>query len=153
MLPGMVAARPMLSVLRSRSRAAGPFRIGVLVALLLALMYTHGASGESTAGHVHAGASSQVTLNAHQAAAAEHSHDVPGSHTGERHADHHDAPAPDHAAHECVSGQPEHGAALPAPCEAPLQAVRPPHSHVLTATRPAAVPWTSPPTDSAVLRI
>lgn len=156
MLPGMVAARPILSVLRSRSHSAGPWLKWVLAALLLALTYTHGVSAESAAGHGHAGASRSVTMDVQQAGAAEHSHDGLGSHSDQRpsdqrHADHDDAPDPEHAAHQCVSGQPEQGAALPAPCEAP--AMRPPYAYVLTASRPAAS-WTSPPLpDSAVLRI
>lgn len=148
----MVAARPIPSVLRSRSPAAGPLLTWVLAALLLALMYTHGVSGESAAGHAHPGAAGSVTPGTQEPGAAEHSHDGPGSHSGRRHIDHHDAPEPDHAAHQCVSGQPEQGAALTAPCEAP--AVQPAHLYVPTATRPAAAPWASPPLpDSAVLRI
>ncbi|MET8682453.1 DUF6153 family protein [Streptomyces sp. NPDC004647] len=154
MLPGMVAARPILSALRSRSPAAGPWRTWVLAALLLALMYTHGVSGESAAGHAHTGASSSVTLDAQEAAAAGHSHDGPGSHSSQRHIDHHEAPEPDHAAHQCVSGQPEQGVALPAPCEAPLAAVPPTHAYVPTASRPAAAFGVPPPLpDSTVLRI
>jgi hypothetical protein len=149
----MVAAWPVLSVLRSRSRAAGPLWMSVLAALLLALMYTHGVSGESAAGHAHPAASSSVTLATQDASAAEHSHDgLGGSHSDQRHADHDDAPDSEHAAHQCVSGQPEQGAALPAPCEAPM--VRPPHAYVLTASRPAAAPWASSHLPgSAVLRI
>jgi hypothetical protein len=145
----MFAAGSILSVLRSRSRAAGRWWTGVLAALLLALMYTHGVSGESAAGHAHPA----VTLATQDASAAEHSHDgLGGSHSDQRHADHDDAPDSEHAAHQCVSGQPEQGAALPAPCEAPM--VRPPHAYVPTASRPAAAPWASSLLPgSAVLRI
>lgn len=152
-LPGMVAAWPVPSVPRSRSRAVGPWWMSVLAALLLALVYTHGVSGESAAGHVHPGTST-VTLAAQEGTTTEQSHGVPGAHSHERDADHHKAPTPGHAAHECVSGQPEHGAALPAPCESALPVVRPPYPRAWTGTAPTAVPWTSLPfADSAVLRI
>lgn len=154
MLPGMVATRPVLRVPRSRSRSAGPLRICVLAALLLAVMYTHGVSGESAAGHAHPGAFSLAALHTEESAAGEHSHDGPGSHLDELSGNREDAPAPDHAAHQCVSGQPEQGALLAAPCESPLEAIRPPHSYGETAVQPAGVPWTSPPfPDFTVLRI
>lgn len=111
----MVAARPILSVLRSCSSAAGPRR-WVLAARLFALMYTHAVSGESAASHAHPGVmSSSVAPDAQEAAAVAHSHDGPSSHSGERHVDDHNAsaPVPEHAAHECVSSQPQQGVALP----------------------------------------
>lgn len=152
MLPAMVAARPILNVLRSRSYAAGPWRTWALATLLLALFYTHGVSAESAAGHAHPGASSSVTMTTHDAIAVEHSHDGVGSHSGQRHADQDDAPASEHAAHECVSGQPEQGTELPTPCEVPM--IRTPHASVPIDGRPAALPWASPPLpDSAILRI
>ncbi|MEV3989917.1 DUF6153 family protein [Streptomyces sp. NPDC049837] len=149
----MVAAR-LTPSMWSRSRAAGPLRTWVLAALLLALAYTHGVSGESAAGHAHPRASSAVTLAADGTAPAGHTHDHTVPDHGERNADHHDAPSPDHAAHHCVSGQPEQGPALPAPCEAPLTVgERFPRMSVLIATRPDAVAWPPAPPDSTVLRI
>ncbi|MET9514340.1 DUF6153 family protein [Streptomyces sp. NPDC002994] len=147
----MVAARPILKVLRSRSYAAGPWRTSVLAVLLLALMYTHGVSGESAAGHAHPGASTSATQHA---TAAAHHHDGLGSHSDQRHSDHDDAPESEHAAHQCVSGHPEQGVALPAPCEAPM--IRSPHAHAYAHNdgRPGAARWAAPPLpDSTVLRI
>lgn len=153
MLPRMFAARPIPSTC-SRSRAAGRLRTWALTALLLALAYTHGVSGESAAGHAHPGTYSTVGVAAHGTTTAGHPHDETARDHGERDADHHDAPAPDHAAHHCVSGQPEQGPALPMPCEAPLAVERLPHTSALIAARPGSVAWQPPRTpDSTVLRI
>ncbi|MBT2398762.1 hypothetical protein [Streptomyces sp. ISL-100] len=149
----MTVAPATRSAPRSRSRAAGPWRTWVLAALLLTLMYTHGVSAESAAGHAHLGApTNAVALNVQAPVSAEYDHDAPGSHSHQRHTDDHEAPAPQHAAHECVSGQPVQAAALSAPCEA--QAIRPPYAYVPAAARSAVADWSSPLLpDSAVLRI
>lgn len=154
MLPGMVLARATRSAPRSRFRAAGPWRMWVLAALLLTLMYSHGVSAESAAGHAHLGApTNTAALNAPDPDPAAHSHEAPDPHSGQGHTDHQDAPEPDHAAHQCVSGQPQQGAALPAPCEA--QAIhRPPYAYAAGAARPVTALLASAPVpDSAVLRI
>ncbi|MFE9023897.1 DUF6153 family protein [Streptomyces sp. NPDC007808] len=153
----MVAARPTLHMLRSRSRAAGPWRLLGLVTLLYALVYTHGVSAEGAAGHAHPGASALATVHAHEPAhepaRTEHSHHGSSSHDDGRPGGHHEEPVPDHAAHQCVSAQPQQGVELPAPCEAPLQAVRPPHA-VRLITAPAATPRAPASVlDSTVLRI
>ncbi|WP_374195857.1 DUF6153 family protein [Streptomyces sp. ISL-24] len=150
----MVAARPTLGILRSRLRAAGPWRLLGLATLLFALVYTHGVSAEGAAGHVHPGASGPVTVHTQEPAGIEHSHHRSTSHEDERSGDHHDEPGSDHAAHQCVSGQPQQGVDLPAPREAPLEAVQPPPHAVRLITAPAAVPRApaSVP-DSTVLRI
>lgn len=154
MLPRMAVARATRDAPRSRSRAAGPWRTWVLAALLLALMYTHGVSAESAAGHAHPGApTNTASLNVQDSGSAEHSHEAPDPHSGQGHTDHQDAPEPDHAAHQCVSGQPQQGAALPAPCQA--QAIhRPPYAYASGAARPvAALRASAPVPDATVLRI
>ncbi len=126
----------------------------MLAALLLTLMYTHGVSAESATGHAHLGApTNAVALNVPDAGSAEHSHEAPDPHPGQGHTDHRDAPEPDHAAHQCVSGQPQHGTALPLPCEA--QTIHwPPYAHASGAARPVTALLASAPVpDSAVLQI
>lgn len=154
MLRGMVVARATRSAPRSRSRAAGPWRTWVLAALLLTLMYTHGVSAESAVGHAHLGAPTNVVaLNAQAPGSAGHSHEAPDPHSGQWPTDHQDAPEPDHAAHQCVSGQPQQGAAMPGPCE--TQAIHgPPYAYATSAVRPVtALLGSAPVPDSAVLRI
>lgn len=154
MLPGMVVARAIRSAPRSRSRAAGSWRMWVLAALLLTLMYSHGVSAESAEGHAHLGApTNTAALNAQDPGSAGHSHEAPEPHSGQGHTDHQDVPEPEHAAHQCVSGQPQQGAALPLPCEA--QAIhRPPYAYAAGPARPVTALLASAPVpDSAVLRI
>ncbi|MFD9207405.1 hypothetical protein ACFVZM_14160 [Streptomyces sioyaensis] len=152
----MVTARPIFSVLRSRSHRAGPLRLLWLAALLLALVYTHGVSTEGAAGHT---SPVLVTSAAAQAVSDgdERGHSAHAEHPTEavaldEHDDGHDAA---HPATACVSSQPEHGADLPAPCEAPLGSV-PLLSHAATqaAGPPHAVSESPPLTGSStVLRI
>ncbi|OEJ21986.1 hypothetical protein AR457_39390 [Streptomyces agglomeratus] len=128
----------------------------MLAALLLTLMYSHGVSAESATGHAHLGApTTAAALNVADPGSAGHSHEAPDPHSGQGHTDpHQDAPAePDHAAHQCVSGQPQQGAALPAPCEA-LTIHRPPYAYASAAARfVPALRASAPVPDSAVLRI
>ncbi|OKK03451.1 hypothetical protein AMK26_18300 [Streptomyces sp. CB03234] len=127
----------------------------MLAALLLTLMYTHGVSAESAAGHSHLGApANAVALNAQDPGPAGHSHEAPDHpHSGQGHPDHQDAPEPDHAAHQCVSGQPQQGTALPGPCETPA-IHRPPYAYASGAARPVtALRASAPLPDTAVLRI
>lgn len=154
MLPGMVATRPVLRMPRSRSRAAGPLRICVLAALLLAVLYTHGVSAEGAAGHAHPGAvGSAAAPHMEEPAAGGHGHEGPGAHPDGLPGDREDAPGPDHAAHHCVSGQPEQGVPLAAPCESSLEAVRPPHPYGQAAVRSAGVLRAPPPfSDFTVIR-
>ncbi|GAA2973333.1 hypothetical protein GCM10010446_67180 [Streptomyces enissocaesilis] len=154
MLPGMAVARATRSAPRSRSRAAGPWRTWVLTALLLTLVYSHGVSAESASGHAHLGAPTNAAApNVPDPGSAEHSHEAPGPRPGQGHTDHQDAPEPDHAAHQCVSGQPQQGAALPVPCETPTP-YRPPYAYASVAVRfVPALRASAPVPDSAVLRI
>lgn len=65
---------------------------------------------------------------------AGHSRQTPDN-SGGGHTGHRNAPEPDHAAHQCVSGQPQQGAARPDPCET-RAAHRPPYAYASAAARP-----------------
>lgn len=136
----MVTAPPMFSVLRVRSHRAGPLRLLCLAVLLLGLVYTHGVSRESAAGHL---SPVSATLSAEAFAddgepGASVQPPAEGAARGE-HGGGHEGP---HPAQDCVSSQPEHGAELPAPCLAPLDA-----AHV---TQPLTASGTAGPARSVV---
>ncbi|WKX69127.1 hypothetical protein [Streptomyces sp. XD-27] len=155
----MVTARPTSSLLRTRPTSAGPVRALWLAALLLGLLYTHGLSGESVAGHMTAGSSVTAAAPVHTAharadgggtavaAAADHAEPRLGP-------GHHDHGEPGHAELDCLSGKPQHGIDLPTPCAAPPAAVpsAPVHRGAVTRRGPAETP--PPPVgDPAILRI
>ncbi|MBO8191855.1 hypothetical protein ITI46_09225 [Streptomyces oryzae] len=132
----MVTARSALSMLRVRSHRAGPLRLLWLAVLLLGLLYTHGVSAESAAGHIDpvsvspAAQMSSGEAEVHGASAE----GVPG--TSAEHAveaagcDEHDGGHETaHPAQDCVSVQPEPAGELPSPCLAPLDAVQSPLLH------------------------
>ncbi|WP_431046041.1 DUF6153 family protein [Streptomyces sp. P1-3] len=154
----MVTARPPSSLLRARRTSAGPVRVVWLAALLLGLLYTHGLSGESVAGHMAAGSSvtaaSTHTARTHAevggtAVAAVADHPEPRLGPG-----HHDHEESGHAAPDCLSGKPQHGIDLPMPCAAPPAAVpsAPAHHGAVMRRGPAETP-PPPARDSAILRI
>ncbi|MGY5080926.1 hypothetical protein ACWIGX_28180 [Streptomyces nigrescens] len=150
----MVTAQPMFSALRVRPHRAGPLRVLWLAALLLGLLYTHGVSTESAAGHT----SPMSVSAAAPASSGDAGHGVPAQHAVEdavpdEHDGDHEA---EHPAQDCLSSQPEHGADLPVPCLAPLDAVQLPEPHTAVGmAKSARAVSASPPLTgtSAILRI
>ncbi|CAM5583005.1 hypothetical protein GCM10010298_73180 [Streptomyces microflavus] len=154
----MVTARRSLSLLRTRSEPAGPLRLLWLlwlVMVLFSLLYTHGLSGESAAGHVISGPPASAAVPAHGASTG-HGKAEPAARSAgqgaapDGHGNHETA----HGAEECASGQPQNGADLPAPSTTPLDAVQMRNAHAWAAARPATNEPASPPSAApAVLRI
>ncbi|MET8681945.1 DUF6153 family protein [Streptomyces sp. NPDC004647] len=153
----MVTAQPTFSALRARSRRAGPLHVLWLATLLLGLLYTHGMSAEGAAGHISAAAPAAVQTvsdDGHEDGGHRETADpsvegpAPGGHNGG-----HDSSA--HPPQDCLSGQPEHGMELPAPCPAPLDAVQTLHAHPAAVTSPIDIASAPPPLrgSSTVLRI
>ncbi|MFI0259583.1 hypothetical protein ACH4OW_11170 [Streptomyces sp. NPDC017056] len=126
----MVTARSPFGVQRSRP-SASPFCALWLAVLLLGLMYTHALSAWSVVGHGPANAATAMAVAHFPSGGGEMS--VPAADArvdtvrpAERH---HDRELP-HPAGECVSGQPQQGPAVAAPCPAPLD--RAPTASALT---------------------
>lgn len=151
----MVTDRPTVSLLRACRTPAGLLRFSWLAALLLGLLYTHGISGETPAGHMTAGTAMTATASSHEA------HPVGGGTTSESGGEHQEsAPAHDgdetgHAAEGCLSGQPQQGADLPAPCTTPMGVVPlpPAQSWALRSPAESAKASSPPQRDPALLRI
>ncbi|MDQ8706536.1 hypothetical protein RCO28_29285 [Streptomyces sp. LHD-70] len=137
----MVTATRTTSPLRARAQLAGPLRLFWFGVIILSLLYTHGVSSETSAHHVAPSASAAATTPAVQ-----NEHGVaPAEHDGE---------SDDHAAEECLSGQPQQGVDLPAPCSTPLDGVHPTPVSSLANSRSADVTDSSPAgRDPAILRI
>ncbi len=112
-----------------------------LAVLLLALLYTHGVSGESAAHHSAPG----VTMSATSATPESHEHAPPH---------HHDDDGTGHASDHCVSGQPPQGADLPSPCPTPFVIASFPHARTITHSRATEAGITSAERrDPAILRV
>ncbi|WP_434594106.1 DUF6153 family protein [Streptomyces sp. A5-4] len=138
----MVTALRTSRLFRARSHVAGPLQVFWLAALLLGLLYTHGVSAESAAAHGSPGGTTTTAM----ASSPHADHEVAPAHHGGGEAE--------HAAESCVSGQPQQGADLPAPCAKPLDFSR------LTHVRTLAVDWSTEAgstsatrRDPAILRI
>ncbi|MFH9745155.1 hypothetical protein ACH4MN_11995 [Streptomyces anulatus] len=151
----MVTARRSLSLLWTRSKSAGPLRLLWLATVLFSLLYAHGLSGESAAGHVTSVLPTSTAALTHGAPTG---HGEAGPAAGsagqgaapDGHGNHETA----HGVEECASGQPQNGADLPAPTTTPLDAVQARNAHAWAVARPAANEPTSPPwAAAAVLRI
>ena len=137
----MVTAARTSSPLRARTQLAGPLWLFWFAALILGLLYTHAVSSETAAHHVAPSVSTAATTPAEQDEGAVSP------------AEHDDGPA-DHAAEECLSGQPQQGVDLPAPCSTPLDGVRPRPVNSLANSRSIDVTGSSAAgRDPAILRV
>ncbi|GGW04558.1 hypothetical protein GCM10010264_21740 [Streptomyces globisporus] len=150
----MFTARRSLSLLRTRSKSAGPLRLLWLATALLSLLYAHGLSGESAAGHVTSVLPTSTAALTHGAPTghgeAEPAAGSAGQGAPDGSGDHETA----HGVEECASGQPQNGADLPAPSTTPLDAVQAWNAHAWAAAGLATNELASPPLAApAVLRI
>ncbi|NBE50127.1 hypothetical protein [Streptomyces boluensis] len=120
----MVTASRTFSPLRARMQQAGPVRVFWLATLILGLLYTHGVSAESAAHHAAPGLSTTAMAST-----------APDDHTLAP-AGHEDGSA-EHAAEDCLSGQPQQGVDLPEPCSTALVTPRLTPVRFLVNSRPA----------------
>ncbi|WP_408909807.1 DUF6153 family protein [Streptomyces luteolus] len=140
----MVTATRTTTPLRARRQVAGPLRLFWFAALILGLLYTHGVSSETAAHHVAPSAPS-ASIAATTSAAQDEPAAPPAGHDGG---------STDHAAEECLSGQPQQGVDLPAPCSTPLDGVRPAPLDPLANSRSAdATGSPAAGRDPAILRV
>ncbi|HCA84472.1 MAG TPA: hypothetical protein DEQ61_02570 [Streptomyces sp.] len=120
-------------MLRTRA-SAGPLPLLWLAVLLLSIVFTHGMTAESAEGHVTAGVAAPVSASA----------GIHEGHTGgagdavayaslevETSEDRHDGEGSAHAGQECVSGQPQQGLDLAAPCLVMLDWAPPTHAYAV----------------------
>lgn len=151
----MVTARRSLSLLRTRSKSAGPLRLLWLATALLSLLYAHGLSGESAAGHVTSVLPTSTAALTHGASTGHGEAEPAAGSAGQGAApDGHGSHETAHGVEECASGQPQSGADLPTPSATPLDAVQAWNAHAwaaawLATNELASPPWAAP----AVLRI
>lgn len=140
----MVTVRLPFSALRPRPTAAGSWRLLWLGVLLLGLLYTHGLSGESAAGHMTTGSAATATHSAHPAVPAG---DAVSAHPDGQHQPgptHHDGEG-GHPAQNCLSGDPQQSVDLPLLCLAPLGGVATPGHLTRTVPLAAEAILTPPP--------
>ncbi|MDI3387848.1 hypothetical protein QIS99_16810 [Streptomyces sp. B-S-A8] len=135
---------------QARPQRAGLWRVLWLAAVLLGVLYTHGASGEIVAEHV-----SPLTTGA--VASAPPLDGVPAAQAVERvkPPGHHGGGSAEHAAQDCASGQPQEAAAPAPPALSPLDRT-PHHLGPLHAAVNSLSAHADPPTagrDPAALRM
>jgi hypothetical protein len=133
-----------------------------LAALLLSIAFTHGVSAESAEGHMTAGVTAPVhaSTGIHEghASGAAHSDDVAyAALEAAAVDDRHDGDGSSHPAQECVSGQPQQGLNLAAPCLAPVDWAPPTHTYAVGKSGPfrpeSAVPPSTGSRDSVVQQV
>ncbi|UZI28198.1 DUF6153 family protein [Streptomyces sp. VB1] len=151
----MVTARRSLSLLRTRSKSAGPLSLLWLATVLFSLLYAHGLSGESAAGHVASGPPTSTAALAYGAPTGHGEAEPAAGSAGQGAApDGHGNHETAHGVEECASGQPQSGADLPAPSATPLDAAQARNAPAWAAARLATNEPASPPLAApAVLRI
>lgn len=121
---GMVTAWSRSGLLRART-SAGPLGLLWLAALLLSILFTHGVSPGGAEGHLTA----VVTTPAYASAGSHQGHTSGAAHSDDVAypslqsmvaEDRHDGDGSSHSAQQCVSGQPQQGPDMAAPCLAAL---------------------------------
>lgn len=157
----MVTAWSPSGLLRARS-SAGPLRLLWLAALLLSVAFTHGVHAESAEGHAMPGA----TASAHVSIGMEKGHTGGAGHTDDdaypspdvaAADDRHDGDGSSHPAQTCMSGQPQQGMNLAAPCLAPLDWAQHTHAYASGKSGPSrpesALPSSAGSRDSIVQQV
>ncbi|MDI3406168.1 hypothetical protein [Streptomyces cavernicola] len=126
---------------QARPRRARLWRLLWSVAVLLGVLYTHGASGEIVAEHVSPSTSATSASPSTATARVE----PPGHHGGD---------TAEHSAQDCASGQPQQAAEPAPPALSPLDCTaQPGASHAPVKSRSAPVDSPTAGRDPAVLRI